>query len=236
MNIKEYILWLLYPKRCSVCNKIIDRHSLICDNCNEKIEWVDKFCIKCGSVKEECRCRYNVFRFNACVAPFKNGKYSMRAVCNFKFRDNGDSAEFLSRNITKSVKKYMNGIRFDAVTAVPQSKLKRFKKGYNQSEIMAKYIAADLEIKYQNLLYKAKNNEVQHALTRRERFDNVKGVYKAYDTGNLKTVLLVDDIITTGATLNECTRALMMSGVENVYCAVAITNSGNKKTGEKNEN
>lgn len=235
MSIIQYILWWIYPKRCSVCNKIIDRHFLICDNCNKNIERVDKFCVKCGAVKEDCRCRYNVYRFVGCVAPFKNGKHAMQAVYNLKFKYNGDNAEFLAKNMTESIKKYFDFSKIDAVTAVPMGKFKKFKRGFNQSEVIAKHIAKDLGLEYRKQLYKCKNNRVQHELSRVERFDNVKGVYSAKSTTGIKTVLLVDDIITTGATLNECTKVLMLSGVNNIYCAVAVTNSGSKKMGEENE-
>ncbi len=235
MNIIKYILWWIYPKRCSVCNKIIDRHSLICDNCSEHIECAEKFCIKCGAVREACRCRYNVYRFIGCVAPFKIGKYSMQAVYNLKFKSNMESAEFLSENMMKSIKKYFDFSEIDAVTAVPMGRLEQFKRGFNQSEVIAKHIARALGLEYIKLLYKCKENRVQHTLNRAQRFDNVKGVFSAKDTKGIKTVLLVDDIITTGATLNECTKALMLSGVNNIYCAVAVTNSGLKKMGEENE-
>ncbi len=236
MKAAEFAMWLIYPKRCAVCNKVIDRNLLICDNCNEQLERAEKLCIKCGALKEVCRCRYNIYRFNACVAPFKNGEYSMRAVYNFKFKNNGDNAELLSRNMVNSIRKYFDGISFDAVTAVPKRRIEKFKKGYNQSELIAKNIADALGIKHINLLEKCKSNKVQHLLKRAERFGNVRGVYAAKNTAGIRTVLLVDDIITTGATLNECSRALLKSGVKNIYCVTAVTNSGKKKIGEESEN
>jgi len=112
-------------------------------------------------------------------------------------------------------------VESDVVTAVPMSRRKRGVKGFDHAEILAKAVASELGVEYRRMLAKVKKNKEQHTLSAKERFSNVKGVYVAREN-NYKNVLLIDDIKTTGATIDECSRQLMLAGTENVYCSTAV--------------
>lgn len=224
MKIINYLFWLLFPNRCPCCNKLIAREEKICVDCNKKIERIKSLCVICGCEKNECECDKRVFRFRKAAAPFKYGEYSKLAVYNFKFNGNIEIAEFLSDNMYNSICKYFTDIKFDCVECVPMHFFKKITNGYNQSEILAKKLARKLNVPYTKNLVKIKNNNAQHKTKREKRVLNVKDVFYC-KTFSAKNVLLVDDIKTTGATLNECAKQLMLAGAENVYCITAISNS-----------
>ncbi len=127
------------------------------------------------------------------------------------------------------VNKRYSGINFDFITAVPMSRTKKFIKGYNHSEHLAKYISKCCGIPYNNCLLKLRRGKTQHKLKYRERFLNVKNKYGCRDITGAGNVLLVDDVKTTGATLDESTRQLMFAGAADVYCVTAIVNSRKKE-------
>ena len=111
------------------------------------------------------------------------------------------------------------------LTAVPLGRRRRRKRGYNQAELLARRVAGALHIPYADLLEKVRNNPAQRKQNARSRRVNVYGAYAVIDDSALwdKTVLLIDDVKTTGATLNECAKMLRMHGAKAVYAAtVAI--------------
>ncbi len=224
MKFIKYLLWLMFPKRCAVCGKIIDRNGSLCSECEKELEYIDKSCSVCGAIKKHCECKYRVYRFSGCVAPFYKGDNSMKMIYRFKFGNKTDSSDFLAEKICEKIKEYFGEISFDIVTSVPTSVFKRIYKGYNHSEVIAKAVAVRLGLDYEKLLRKRPFRKVQHNLKRSERFSNVIGMFYTTEQYHYKNVLLIDDIKSTGATLNECTKQLLFAGAENVYCGVAVVN------------
>ena len=114
---------------------------------------------------------------------------------------------------------------FDYITCVPMHKEQKLNRGYNQSELLAKECADLMRTKYIHSLEKYKKNQVQHTLSGAERRKNVKGVYRPINKEMLKgkRVLLIDDIITTGSTLAECTKILSKCGCSDICCAAVCS-------------
>ena len=228
----KYILWVFFPSRCGCCNKIIKRNEHICPDCDKVLERTKKPCSVCGYEKTSCVCSHRAFHFVSAAAPFNRGEYSKELVNNFKFRGNIVVADFLSENIAEAVKQRFPEVNFDFITSVPMYPFKKFANGFNQSEILARKISCLLNVPYKECLHKVKRNKTQHKSPFKERFDNVKGVYEC-DKISAENVLLVDDIKTTGATLDECSRQLLFGGAHKVYCVTAISNNYKKQTVEK---
>ena len=225
MRFIKYLLWLMFPKRCACCDKVIKREQNICDECSTNLERNKKICIKCGSDKRYCVCKFRTYHFKGCVGPFDKNDESMQVIRHFKNDDNTDVASFLVEEMMPTISDYYNDVKFDGVCAVPAHWTKKFYKGYNQSEVLARKIAREMEVPYLDNLYKSRKTKVQHKLKPQERYDNVKGAYLCKPLRNCKNILLVDDIKTTGATLDECSRQIMFAGAENIYCATAILNN-----------
>ncbi len=224
MKFINYLLWLIFPRRCAVCGKVIDRDRSVCSDCEAELEYIDKNCSVCGAIQKYCECKYKVYRFSGCVAPFYKGDNSMKMIYRFKFGNKTDSADFLAEKIYEKVNEYFKDVQFDVVTAVPASFFKYIYKGYNHSEVIAKAVAERMGVDYKRLLKKSPFQKTQHNLKRIERFSNVSGMFYSTKRYAYKNVLLIDDIKSTGATLNECTKQLLFAGAHNVYCAVAVVN------------
>ena len=108
------------------------------------------------------------------------------------------------------------------IIPIPLSKKRRNKRGYNQAELIAKPLAKQLGINYQSkLLKRVKNNPSQTFLNKEERKKNVEGIFEVSDKMKIqgKTILLIDDVLTTGATLAEAAKCLNESGAASVSCA-----------------
>ena len=122
--------------------------------------------------------------------------------------------------MTECIENNLDCSGIDVISCVPLSSKRLRKRGYNQAELLAKEISKNLAIPEKQLLKKIKDNPAQSGTdSTKERLSNVSGVYALNDNAEVsgKTVLLVDDIVTTGATLSECARVLRKEGVARVY-------------------
>ena len=226
----------VFPNTCASCRSIIDENEFLCDYCMCMLEAssADKLCIKCGLPVKECRCKYNVYSFDGVIAPFYREASSRNAMYEFKFRKNEKVSRFFAERMALEVKRYYRDIKFDIIACVPMSRIARNKRGYNQSELIAKELSKILEIPFKDgLLLSHKKKRSQYRLTASERKDNLKGVFYSDSKLNGQTVLLVDDIKTTGVTLSECAKILLTIGADKVYCVTGLLSRKNKITERK---
>ena len=239
MKAFKWIVSAFFPKTCAVCGSIINEDESLCDYCYEMIERTaaDKRCFKCGLPKKNCECSKYIFRFSGCTAPFYYGNFSKKAMFIFKFRKRSELGEMFARYMALSVNESFYGVDFDLIACVPMDKLSKFKRGYNQSEILAYELSKILDIPFAwNLLGARKKKYSQHTLPNRERHNNVKDKYVCNKRIDGKTILLVDDIKTTGATLDECSVQLLRSGAERVYCVTSLITVHEKEKKESVNN
>ncbi len=176
-------------------------------------------CTICGS-------REFYLERNICMADFSG--VMKEIIENYKFK----GRRALKRIIAGAVFKHtdLKDLDVDILTSVPVSRRKKWKRGYNHSEEISKLLSGVLKKPYRELLYEKGKRGGQKFLGYRERFLNIInrfGVKKGVDIGG-KRILLVDDIFTTGATINECARVLREEGAENVF-SVTIARTGVKK-------
>lgn len=228
-----------FPNTCAACGEVTAEGETLCEYCRETLLRCNpkNRCIRCGLPKKECQCRYRIFRFDGCIAPFINSGSAKRAVYAFKFRRKMNGADFLANEMAASVKKEYCDISFDGVAFVPMHRLRLLKRGFNQSRVLAEKLSEILDVPLLDLLVCLKAGKRQHDLFGKERFKNVKGRYAAKGSASGKTILLVDDIRTTGATLDECAGQLFSAGADSVYCVTALITVRNKtyknNTGKK---
>lgn len=235
MKVFNHIIAALFPKTCAVCGAIIGENESLCDYCYEMIERtsVDNRCFKCGLPKKHCACSKYIFRFSGCTAPFYYSEFSKKAMFIFKFRKRSELSEMFARYMALSVNETFYGVDFDLIAYVPMDKQSKFKRGYNQSEVLAKELSKILKLPIAwNLLSARKKKYSQHTLPNKKRHDNVKDKYYCNHRVDGKTILLVDDIKTTGATLDECSLQLLRSGAERVYCVTGLITVHRKKKKE----
>jgi len=214
---------LFYPQRCACCKKINPSEKQVCEECETDLRPVDDpYCRKCGLPLKYCVCSDRNYLFTGAAAPFYNSGASQKGIYALKFGSHYGAAEFFGKKMAECYKKYFPKADAEYVCFVPMSRKGKKKRGYNQAELLAKSFAECTEIKLKDLFCEAKKHETQHTHSFEERIKNVKGVYKANCSLDGKTIVLIDDIRTTGATLNECAKQLRLAGAEKVYCISAL--------------
>lgn len=149
-----------------------------------------------------------------------------RVIINYKNYKNISYAKVLSKYMSAMVKDDFKGVNFDMVLSVPP----RFKAlnsdSFDQAGNLASVLAKRLELKYvSGVLVRCKNIKKQSSLGYKERLKNVEGAFKVKSPSKVigKTILLADDVRTTGATLEECSKVLKQAGAYRVYCVTAAT-------------
>ena len=120
---------------------------------------------------------------------------------------------------------------FDCITWAPVSSLRKLRRGYDQSELIASTVAKELGLPVKRLLKKRRNTRAQSTLTKEQRRANVLGAYVCVNKDAVcgKRVLLIDDVFTTGATAQECAKVLLTAGAKSVACAAVASASKNEE-------
>ena len=211
------ILRLLFPPKCVLCGRLLQRQELdLCRDCREKAPTV-----------EACRDRHRfVTRWTALW--YYEG-HVRESLLRYKFSGCRSYAKSYGRLLAMRISRDL-GDCFDLITWVPVSRQRKAKRGYDQVELLAKAVSRELNVPAVRLLRKIRHNRAQSAINGASaRRANVLGIYRAVEPfpARGKRVLLLDDIITTGATVQECAKTLALSGVEAVYAAVVATGKNN---------
>lgn len=219
------ILQVFYPKKCVSCGELIDEDEFLCDYCFRHIESIDhtKHCKVCGFDKKKCRCSYRVFRFTGIVSAFINENIAQKAFYAYKLNHKVHYGKFFAERMSLAVLKGYHGMHFDYICAVPTSLRSKMKRGFDHSDVLCRQMSSYLKIPRLCGVISCKNFiKSQHTSNYDSRMKNVRGKY--YVTRKILggRILLVDDIMTTGATLDECARQLLLAGADEVYCVTAL--------------
>ncbi len=214
----EKILEIIYPKKCIFCNTINEDYT--CKKCKIKLEYI------CANDKLE---RVEGKYFDYMISAYFYLDSIRNKILEFKFDNKKYLYRALSEELIRKMQIYIS--LFDCIISVPISIQRYMKRGYNQSELIAKSISQKLNkplIRF--CLIKVKNNKKQSGLKIEERFTNVKSVYKVINKNIIsgKRILLIDDIYTTGATVNECSKVLKAAGANKVLVATIARAIKNK--------
>ena len=225
MEILKGLLEAIFPEKCVFCGKTLGFDLGPCPACRERLPLVEgPICRLCGCAKELCTCRQEERAYVRRIAPAYYGCGVKRAVMELKFHRVKGAAIPLAELMASCVKEHYQGLAFDWIIAVPMTRQKVRQRGYNQAALLGQELSRLTGIPFtEGLLIKSRNNQIQHHLDARQRWENVRDVYKASPKAKGKQILLVDDISTTGATFDACAHALMKSGAQAVYCISAAT-------------
>lgn len=226
--VKDFLLDIIFPNRCPFCKRFIPFNRYFCDDCIEVLPYVDeRVCEKCG--KDCCDCdeihNYD-YAFVACYYTEK----ARDGIINLK-TDNATNAAKTFAEIL-SCKILGSNINFDEIIAVPTAKKSLRKRGYNQALVIAEFISDQTKIPIKNnVLFKIDNGLSQHSLSLAERLVNAKRIFYGNNTVKLngKNILLCDDVLTTGSTLDACSKILKGLGAGTICVAVAATTPKKRK-------
>lgn len=197
----SFVLNLIYPPVCGICGKL--NSNFLCNKCQKLLESQAKF-------KIEKNPNTNYY-FEEHLYIFEYQGMIRKVILSYKFNDKSYMYKTIANFLLKNEKFFPILESYDTIIPVPISRERRKERGYNQSELIAREIAKNLLKKYNNqCLFKTKNIIEQSKLNREERQKNIQGVYKLYHPKMLqgKKILLIDDIYTTGNTVNECCKII----------------------------
>lgn len=208
------LLDAVYPQNtvCAICSNeaLLDKHGL-CAACaallkpaqeTDKLEYLDDI---------YCAVHYT--------------KHMAAAIHNFKYND----ARYLYRFLA-SLMELPKDWAFDCIVPIPLHPSKKRKRGYNQSTLIARELCGKYNSALdETLVSRVVNTDSQRTLDREERAKNIKGAFAASSAAKGKSILLIDDVFTTGATMNECAKALKRAGAAKVYAAAVCSAGGDRE-------
>jgi len=226
------IIDIIYPRRCPICGDIaIPKGELACPSCKLKLVPIEEpRCKKCSKPidseeKEFCLdCERKHHHYIKGYALWIYDSHMKKSMTEFKFHGRREYSEFYVDEIVKRYGKDIQRIAPDVLVSIPIHKTKQLQRGYNQADILAKGIGKELNIPVlSHLLLRDKKTLPQKQLNDKERLKNLEKAFAFSKEENdkyqkaIRKVMLVDDIYTTGSTMEACTNILLKNGIEDVY-------------------
>ena len=210
MSLWEKALDLLFPPKCPFCQRILeDPRAPACPDCQERLPWLTG---RAGERRVD---------FSAgCLSPLAYRGAVPEAVHRYKFSRVRACGKPFALLMAQCVRDGLDG-PVDAVTWAPLSRQRLRGRGFDQARLLAEHLAAQLSLPALPTLEKVRDTSPQSELKEADaRRANALGVYAALPGADItgKRLLLVDDVVTSGATLSECCRALLEAGAEKVWC------------------
>ena len=205
LTILEYVRNLIFPNVCGICEKIYPEH--LCKKCEMRLKKIEKVQIDTYH-NRNFKKHLHVFPYEGIIQErllafkFYEKKYIYHAFTNFMINN---------KKVCAFLKSY------DIIIPVPIHYHRKLVRGFNQSALIAKELAKKITIHYaENVLIKTKNNKPQSTKNKKDRQYNVKDVYQVKNTQKIqnKKIVLLDDIFTTGSTVNECAKMLKQAGAK----------------------
>lgn len=208
--------------------------ALICKACGPKLRYVkEPVCLKCGKAltqpqQEYCfDCAHKKHEYDRGISLYQYG--SIRAsVYRFKYGGRQEYADFLGKEMAQRLEKQILSWKPDALVPVPLHPDRERKRGYNQAELLAAVMGKQLGIPViEDWLFRVKNTVPQKLLDGRARQNNLKRAFKiGRNDVKLKTIVIIDDIYTTGSTVDEIASICRQCGVAKIYFAALSIGSG----------
>ncbi len=234
--IKGTFLDFLFPRRCPVCGEITNpAGSLICPSCFLKLSFVKPpVCKKCGKeivdeTMEYCSdCMGHLHAFESGVALLNYDETARTVMAQIKYKNKREYLDFFGAAMARRYGRAVARTAVEAIVPVPVHPSRKRVRGFNQAEVLAGVLGEKLKIPVEpKMLIRKKRTRPQKELSAAERLKNLSGAFTAGEgSRGIKRVLLVDDIYTTGSTIEACSRALRNAGVEKVYFAVICMTGG----------
>ena len=221
MKLTAFLSNWLFPEKCVLCGRILEKNEM-------------DLCHKCRIEAPECGISRTKYPFlDSWTALWHYQDKVRRSILRYKFYGRRNYAAAYARMLGVKLLKEERA-EFDLITWVPISAKRLKKRGFDQGQLLAENLGEELKIPVTPLLKKIRDNPPQSGIVgHAHRKANVLGAYIMTDSQTLKgkRILLLDDILTTGATAGECARVLLTAGAEEVHLAVIAAANKENKTG-----
>ena len=215
----QRILRLLFPPKCVLCKRILEKEETdFCHECREKVPEFQKSTLKLSFLAGWT----SVWYYKDTVR---------KSILRYKFGGRRSYAEAYSRRLAMKLQKEGKD-DFEVLSFVPIAFLRKMKRGYDQGDLLAEALGNELNVPAVKTLRKIRNTPPQSGIKDvARRRANVLGAYRCVDAEAVrgKRVLLLDDVLTTGATASECARVLLTAGAKEVFCATLAVSEYNTK-------
>lgn len=221
------LLDLFFPKTCPGCGKIASSHELFCPDCNKALAFIrPPLCPICGTplksgqshVCGPCLKEPPFFKAGRSCAiydgPLRN------AIAHFKYQGITALAKPLSMIMINTLSSFIKKASVDLILPIPLHIKRLRQRGFNQALLLANELGKKFELPTgRSVLKKVKETLPQVGLSRAERRKNVRGSFRVISPEDMKdkSILLVDDVFTTGTTVNECSKVLIKAGAKDVF-------------------
>lgn len=220
---KERVLDLLYPIKCPFCGAVTGDG--ICSVCRKQITKISgTYCLKCGkpirhTEEEYCYdCKKNKHVFCGGRALWVHKSPVSDAIYALKYQNRRIYGEIFGKELAKQYESYLKKRQISLIIPIPLHKRKLRKRGYNQAAIIAQRLGAETGIPVDDrILRRVRETLPQKNLNDKERRKNIRNAFEAAGPVNAENIVLIDDIYTTGSTLDEAARTLRRAGAQNVW-------------------
>jgi ComF family protein len=236
----DKIFNILFPRRCPVCGEVVRAAGgLVCPSCLSKFSFVkNPVCKICGKevldeTVELCAdCMKHRHAFDYGVALLHYNEAARHSMAQIKYENKREYLELYGEFLAARYRGRISRMHADAIVPVPVHESRMRARGFNQAQLLAEILGRKLGIPVMpELLKRTKKTAPQKELSAAERLKNLTGAFEAGEIpASVKSVLIADDIYTTGSTVEACARALRSAGVEHVYFAVICTTGGRESS------
>lgn len=237
-GLTKILINVLYPAVCPICFDVVkgtQGQSKPCARCRDKLAYIGSArCMKCGkslndSDAELCfDCVRNKHVYDQAAAVFEYSDGIKQSIYRYKYKGCRNFAEWYGEEMYRSCQIQLDMWKPQVIIPVPLYEKKKRVRGYNQAELIAQKLGELTKIKVDSgILIRNRATMPMKSLNDIQRAENIKKAFTI--TSNIikyKRVLIVDDIYTTGATVDACARALKEAGVESVYCISLCVGKG----------
>lgn len=240
-SLLQFCLDGIYPPRCALCGNIITpKGHLVCSDCALKVKLIEEPRCKCCSKPVEsqeqefcmdCAKRERTW-FERGFALWHYSTVMQQSIAQFKYHHRKEYVRFYADSFVRAYGDMILALDLDGLVPVPVHWTRYIQRGYNQAEVLARAIGRELDIPvYADLLVRNKKTVAQKQLDSHQRSANLEGAFSfSHQWGNrtngINKIMIIDDIYTTGATMNFCAKVLRQAGIDQVYFGVLCIGAG----------
>ena len=247
-EILHYVINFIFPNRCVICDEILPfgvglHNEFLCENCKDKLLFIEEpSCKKCGAKiyeKDEGFCdnckkkiENNSSFYEYGFGLFRYNDFIKESIHKIKYDNKKEYIDFYAKVLCKAFHKKIKQINPDCFIPVPIHKEREIERSYNQSEVLAKLLSKYLK-KYSidipvdtNIIKRVKKTKALNKLSNKEREYELNNAFYVNNENHIKKVMIVDDIYTTGTTIETISKILKQNGVCEVYfiCIAVVDN------------
>ena len=230
-----FLKHLLYPRRCPACDGLLEPDErILCNACERQVKRTgDVVCVICGKslgrveddICGDCRRGH---AFTGGRALYRYEGRMKEAMYRFKYENRRCYADSFALEAKEQYGELLQAWGIECIVPIPMYKVKERKRGYNQAKVFAKALADQFDLPMEELLYRAQDTPPMKGLSPEVRRDNVKNAFHMKRSAvQFNRILLVDDIYTTGATMDAAAGALLRNGITSVYAMYVCIGEGN---------